>query len=568
MLEPGVYKITELAPPMGYDIVLPASRNVVLREGERTRVEFNDIRKPTLIVTKRNALTLKPVPNTFYNIKWEAPNGGIHDLGNFYTDKNGQIILPFVEVGWYQITEIRPAPGMTKAKNPVTRIYLAPGTNAYSYAELTDAQNSGGGNGSTAGPVSGSDRDNPYGDNNSGGNNGTGITVWTPDNTSGSNSGSAANTGSGVIVWRPSPGYENIFETPLNAPVSIPAFEFCPEVEAMSGVAVTGVKAEDITETAGEYIEVIIDTEMIPELIFTKDEIEARVLNGEPETYHNENYDIQTVKAGDIFTDDNGTQWKLDVSGGSVTFTPVDNKDKIKLTAFDGKYNAMSNMSVSLTPMAALERSGITMLVDNTGEIIDFPLNAIIVKKIDSVTGQLLSNATFELYRMSDEISGQNGTLLERFTTDNSGIIAFIGLPAGTYFVKEVKSPPNYTLNIQGVQTALFSPDSTTNIEFTFANNPYGSILVDKTDAATNKPLAGARFELKRANGSHVAYGTTDNYGHILFSNLEPGAYTVSEQEAPNYYQIDTHPQTVNVPADGKTYTLYFKNQRANSNIV
>jgi uncharacterized surface anchored protein len=169
---------------------------------------------------------------------------------------------------------------------------------------------------------------------------------------------------------------------------------------------------------------------------------------------------------------------------------------------------------------------------------------------------------------MSDEISGQNGTLLERFTTDNSGIIAFIGLPAGTYFVKEVKAPPHYTLNIQGTQTALFIPDSTSNIEFTFTNYPFGSILVDKVDAQTGKPLAGARFELKKADGAHVSYGITDNYGHVVFTNLEPGAYVVSEQEAPNGYEIDTAPQTVYVPANGEMQTVYFKDQPLGTLII
>jgi len=96
LLEEGVYKITETQAPPGYDIVLPASKNIVLKNGERTRVEFTDIRKPTLIVSKLNALTRKPIPNTLFNIKWENPmTGGIHDLGNWYTDKNGQIIFEF-----------------------------------------------------------------------------------------------------------------------------------------------------------------------------------------------------------------------------------------------------------------------------------------------------------------------------------------------------------------------------------------------------------------------------------------------------------------------------------------
>ncbi|MCL2775955.1 MAG: SpaA isopeptide-forming pilin-related protein, partial [Oscillospiraceae bacterium] len=560
LLEPGTYKVTEIAAPPGYDVVLPCSQNVVLREGERTRVEFTDIRKPTFILTKRNALTLNPIPNTLYNIKWEAPNGGIFNLGNWYTDKNGQIILPFVEAGWYIVTEIRPAPGMTAAKSPTTRIYLAPGANAYSTGELTDSQNNSGENNNSTGPLPDSERDNPYGTGTS---NGTGIVAWTPGQTA----GTTANTGNGIIVWKPSTGYENAVGAvqddaiPLIEPIDIPAFEFSPDIEAMSDITVNGIKTEDITETAGEINTVIIDTDSFPEQTFTKDEIEKRTLDGEPETYHNDNYNVQIINVGDIYVDDSGRQWKLEIAGDDVKFVPVSSPN-LQVSA------KLANMSASLTPLPFVESSDIMMLADNNGEIIDFPLNAVIVKKIDAITGQLLAGATFELYRMSDEISGQNGTLLERFTTDNSGIIAFIGLPAGTYFVKEVKAPQNYTLNIHGMQTALFAPDSTTNIEFTFANYPYGSILVDKIDAVTNEPLSGARFELKDSAGAHVAYGVTDNSGHILFPDVKPGAYIISEVESPSGYQIDTQPQTVYVPADGKTYTVYFKNQPYGSLVI
>jgi len=57
LLEEGVYTIIEKRAPLGYDLVLPASRNIVLKNGERTRVELSNIKKPTLIVTKYTART-------------------------------------------------------------------------------------------------------------------------------------------------------------------------------------------------------------------------------------------------------------------------------------------------------------------------------------------------------------------------------------------------------------------------------------------------------------------------------------------------------------------------------
>ena len=54
---------------------------------------------------------------------------------------NGRIKLPYVEPGWYIVTETIPAQGYQKPTNPVTRIYLNPGDNSY----LKDDNIAGGG---------------------------------------------------------------------------------------------------------------------------------------------------------------------------------------------------------------------------------------------------------------------------------------------------------------------------------------------------------------------------------------------------------------------------------------
>jgi hypothetical protein len=365
------------------------------------------------------------------------------------------------------------APGMTLPSNRVTRIYLGPGTNAYSDNELRTPENSSGENQNTSGPGENTINNNvpPSG--------GSGITVVDPfDNTVIiSLPSQQGNTGgSGIVVIDPASG----------APVQPngEAFEFVSEIKTLADVIMQGVTIDD-EDPEINILFIFDEISYIDETILTADEIESREYDGNDEYIHPNYYDMQVVEAGDIFTDSYGESYMLTEQG----FTSYNN---------------------------------------NPGIIIDYPLNAVIIKKEDATNGNLLAGGVFELFRMSDETSGQSGTLVARLETGNSGMFAVIGLEAGTYFVKEVRAPLNYTLNNQGVQTALFVPDNTSNIEFTFSNYPFGAILVDKVDAVTGKPLSGARFELKRADGSHVAFGTTDNYGALTFGFLEPGVYIIT----------------------------------------
>ena len=84
-------------------------------------------KKPTLIITKTNALTNQGVPDTVFKIQRKKADGGVVTLGTYKTDANGQIVLKGVDAGWYVITEVRAAQGMSLPSNPVTRKYLAEG---------------------------------------------------------------------------------------------------------------------------------------------------------------------------------------------------------------------------------------------------------------------------------------------------------------------------------------------------------------------------------------------------------------------------------------------------------
>ncbi|WP_268872516.1 prealbumin-like fold domain-containing protein, partial [Liquorilactobacillus mali] len=97
-------------------------------------------------------------------------------------------------------------------------------------------------------------------------------------------------------------------------------------------------------------------------------------------------------------------------------------------------------------------------------------------------------------------------------------------------------SKQNFTVELQ--TTAKVAVVSAANAETT------GSVILTKTDSDTGKALAGATFDLYKADGTKIASGlTTDTEGQIKVDNLKPGNYYFVETAAPAGYDFnkDTH---------------------------
>lgn len=363
-LKAGTYEITEITSPKPY-ILNDTPQRVKLEAGDHKTLMFENIKYPTLIIEKTDYTTNKGIPNTTFKIEHEEDDGAITTVGTFKTDENGRIKLPYVEPGWYIITETIPAQGYQKPTNPVTRIYLNPGDNSY----LKDDNIAGGG-------------------------------------------------GTGGIGG--------------------------------------GTTTDGIEITSGNDYEVV-----------------------------------------------------------------------------DG--------------------------------IVNYPLNSLVIKKADANTGEMLDGATFEVFRITGETSGQNGKLICTATTDHSGVIVITGLEAGAYAVREAKAPNNYIIAETDMQTVNMKADGTSVVEVVFRNYPYGSLLITKVDALTNKPLSNATFQVTTGDGTVVGNSngmyTTNSDGEILIPNLKPGSYVVTERIAPEGYACDTKPQTIEIGTDGATYKVHFQNQ-------
>jgi len=398
-LPAGVYRVIETRAGRNYWLDPNAANRtwtITLRENEDYLLTVENTLLPTLIITKWNALTHRPVPFTRFRVEFEVPNtGNVVRIGEFTTDTNGQIILPFVQSGWYILTETQPAPGMSLNSNPVTRIFLAPGQNTYQILHLL--------------PSHVLNQENPGQ-----------ITIAQESNT----------------------------PTPPNWDTMTPA---------------------------------------------------------EREAYLTR---------------------QLQVTGGGAH-------------GGDGIFN--------------------------------WPLNSIVIKKSCSVTGNLLPGATFEVIHTSAGGSGGQGTVIGRFTTDHSGIIVLTGLVAGSYVVREVQAPNNFTLNENNAQTVFLQPDGHSVVETSFSNDPYGSLLLSKRCSVTGTPLANAEFRVTNSNGAVVGTANglfrTNAQGEVLIPNLPPNSYVVTEVSAPNGFILDSTPQTIRVNATGNTYRLEFTNT-PKSNII
>ena len=76
----------------------------------------------------------------------------------------------------------------------------------------------------------------------------------------------------------------------------------------------------------------------------------------------------------------------------------------------------------------------------------------------------------------------------------------------------------------------------------------YGSIKLRKFDTDGKTPLSGAVFELKNSKGTVVSTKTSDNRGEVLFENLIPDTYTVTETKTTAGHTLLKEPLKVTVP--------------------
>lgn len=210
---------------------------------------------------------------------------------------------------------------------------------------------------------------------------------------------------------------------------------------------------------------------------------------------------------------------------------------------------------------------------------------SITVTKTDSVTGNGVAGAVYELYAKNNIVhpDGKTGVVYNAGTkvatfpsTNSNGKATLTGLYLGNYYIKEKTAPNNYVLNSTTKDVSLTSSNSNQSVitgSVTMSNTRQtGTITITKKDNATSNPLSDAVFELYARNniihpdgktgvvysaGTKVAtFPATNASGTTTLSNLYLGNYYVVEKTAPYKYVLDSTSKNISLTYEGQTVSV------------
>ena len=616
----GSYKVTEINVP-SHVILCPIPQEVALKPGETSTVTFFNALKPNLEIRKVDSVTGDPIKGAKFQI-WYGSNhtdtGELNDLGTYFSDASGKIILPEIKDGWYKVTELEQASGYA-IKEPATQeCFISGGESKILTFENT--------------PLSA-------------------IIIRKVDSESGQPLegawfrirylGGTSGTGGTVIGEYRTSSNGTIVVTGLKAGTYV-----CEEISAPDGYVITD--AAETVYLSGKDQDVITVTfgndKMGSLLIVKKDavtgapisDVEFLVTDSDGSVIGNANGKYVTDSAGTIHIDgltpgmtviarevrakdgyilDDTPQsikikrnavmtleFRNQPKGGvlvkkvdSVTNAPISDveflvtdSDGNLIGNANGKFVTDSAGTFTITDVAP----GTTLVIKETrakaGYILDDtpqtvkvksnevttlefrnqPKGNLIIVKQDSVTKEPLEGVEFKItYADGSYVDAEGGTLSSTglYRTDKAGKITISGI-SGTVVVTEIKTIPGYTIDENTrTQTVVVNPNDTQTLYF--YNTPVGGLQIIKSDKDSGKRIAGVKFEIRKMNGEIIGTYTTDSDGVIYLPEAESGWYTVTELETASGYLLDTTPHRIEVK-DGQTATLEIANRKACSILI
>ena len=194
------------------------------------------------------------------------------------------------------------------------------------------------------------------------------------------------------------------------------------------------------------------------------------------------------------------------------------------------------------------------------------------VKKVDSVTGDSLPGAKFQVTYASNNTGSGEINDLGTFYTDENGQFQLTGLRDGWYKVTEQEPPTGYAIK-EATQEVYIK--SGTGKVLTFENIPLSALVVWKYDSVTDAAVQGAVFQVKYLTGTSGTGGTvigtykTSANGSFTVTGLKEGTYIVEELASDSNHVIDSAPQTVYISGKQQDVVqLYFGNSPKGSLLV
>ena len=611
----GSYKVTEINVP-SHVILCPIPQEVALKSGETSTVTFFNALKPSLEIRKVDSVTGDPVKGAKFQI-WYGSNhtdtGELNDLGTYFSDASGKIILPEIKDGWYKVTELE-APHGYSIKEPATQeCFISGGESKVLTFENTplsaiiirkvDSE--------SGQPLEGAWFRIRY----LGGTSGTGGTVVGEYKTSSNGTIVATGLKAGTYVCEEisaPDGYvitdatETVYLSGKDQDVITVTFgnDKMGSLLIVKKDAVTGAPISDveffITDSDGSVIgtangRYVTDSAgtiridgLTPGMTVIAKEVRAKdgyILDDTPQSIKIKRNSVMTLEfrnqpKGGVLVKKVDAVTNAPIS--DVEFLVTDSDGNLIGNA-NGKFVTDSAGTFTITDIAP----GTTLVVKETrakdGYILDDtpqtvkvksndivtvefrnqPLGGLRIVKLDSITHKPLEGVEFKVtYADGSFVPDKNGQISSNgiYRTDKNGEVLISGL-IGTFVVTETKTLSGYIIDENTrSQTVVINPNDLQTL--TFYNAPSGGLQIIKSDEDTGERIGNVKFEIRKMNGEIIDAYTTDSDGVIYLPEAESGWYTVTELEAASGYLLDTTPHRIEVK-DGQTATLEITNHKS-----
>ena len=533
-LLPGVYQISEKSVPSPY-LMDAEPQLVTLYPNRNHTVYFENHKKPTLTIQKVDSITGSPIQGAKFQV-WYGSNGTdtgeLNNLGIYFTDASGQIVLEGLRDGWYRVTELEPAPGFT-IKEPATQeFYIEGGGNKSLTFEnvplnaivvhKTDSV--------TGEALGGATFQLRY----LGGASGTGGTMI----------GQKVTGSNGMAIW-----------TGLK-----PGSYIVEEVDPADGYSIIQSSETVYLADNGEQSVITVRFENMPDgnLLIRK------VCSANPSvTLPDAEFKV-TYADGSLIGDSNGI-YRTD-ENGEILISGLQPGKSVVVTETQAPPGYLIDTQAQTVQIKEGRTVSLTFKNQPKGELI--------IQKRDSATGQPLAGAQFRVTTaagcevgldgvIGDSTLTQNGV----FTTDSSGEIRITNLAPGAYVLTEIKAPQGYVMDAPSTNVVIGEGGDTQTVVIT--NTPKGGLVINKLDSVTHEPLEGVEFTITEADGtvvddnggmtSSMGLYRTDENGQIIIDGLV-GTFIITETKTIEGYTIheESRTQTVVInPNDTQTITVY-----------
>ena len=537
-LLPGVVEIIEKSVPEPY-LLAEDSQTVTLHPNRDRDVYFQNYKRPVIEIIKENEVTHDPIENVPFQV-WYASNntstGEYNDLGVYYTDEDGRIVLSDPELslrdGWFRVKELDPAPGFALADPDTQEAFIAAGEgHTFRFTNR---------------PLSA-------------------ICVWKYDSETGAAiegavfqirylSGNTSGTGGTVI---------GTYRTSINGSFTVTgckAGTYIIEELSSDGSHVIDTPPQTVY-LSGEEQEVV-------QVYFGNSPKGSLLIKKVSSADNSPISDVQffvTESDGTVVGDGNG--YFTTDSAGTILIEGIEPGTTLVVK----ETRAKEGFLLDDTPQTAQIKAGQTVTLEFRNQ----PLGNLVIEKWgrNGTNTVPLEGVKFEVkYANGQYVDAAGGTLSSKgiYYTDSTGKITLSGL-TGTVIVTELESVPGYTIDPDSQsQTVTINPNDTQTLRF--YNTAATTLVIEKYIEGTTTPLKGVTFLVTDSSGAVVGPSNgeyiTDEAGRIVIDGLEPGTtVTAREIKTVEGYVLDSTPKSIEIKA-GQVQTLRFYNEAKGTLVI